>query len=297
MRYVFVREYNPAYDFYLFEYFRGGGMSVDGELTIERARRMRKTLEEKPSLKSEEKLFCDYVSVWNQHPESRPSLYYLFNKIPAHHGEPNASRLAELESDRPPREDRILFSAEDVAKDFTNFYKRQIGDALKHEIESDAPGSKLGRYLSSHEINSLPDSRVQGPQKAEEAIRRKSREVLGWANKVTSDLVLKDIEQVLGEHSGSQVHMRRTRRLGSSSRQEVDWCEHKSEYVRLAVYQDILQASTSMFLEPVRGYGSVQDYYEDVLFPRYYALELKEGTIHSIRRSSNPSGPAFFLCD
>ena len=76
--------------------------------------------------------------------------------------------------------------------------------------------------------------------------------------------------------------MRRTRRLGSPSRQEVDWCEQKSEYVRLAVYQDILQASTSMFLEPVRGYGSVQDYYEDVLFPRYYVLELEEARNHPL---------------
>ena len=276
MRYVFVREYNPAYDSYLFEYFRGGGISVDGELTNVRAGRVRKKLEEKPSLKPEEKLFCDYVSVWNQHPESRPSLYYLFNKIPAHRGKPNAGRLAELESERPPSEDRILFSAEDVAKDFTNFYKRQVGDALKHEIESDAPVWKLGRYLSSYEIDNLPDSRVHGLPKAEDAIRQAAKEVLGWANRVSSDSVLKDIEHVQREHSVSQGHMRRTRLLGSSSRQEADWCEHKSEYVRLAVFQDVRQASTSTFLEPARGYGSIQDYYEDVLFPRYYVLESKE---------------------
>ncbi len=275
MSYVFVREFNPAYDFYLFEYFQAGGIPVNEELTTERARRMRKTLEEKPSLKSEEKLFCDYVSVWNEHPETRPSLYYLFNKIPAHQGELNASRLAELESQRPPSEDRLLFSAEDVAKDFTNFYKRQIRDALKHEIESDAPGWKLGRYFASDEIDSLPDSRVQGPQKVEDAIRRTSREVLGWTDKITSDSVLKDIERVLREHSGSQGHMRRSRRLGSSP-QEVDSCEHKSEYVRLAVYQDVRRASTSMFLSPVRGFGAVEKYYWDVLFPKYYVLESKE---------------------
>ena len=73
MRYLFVKEFNPAYDFYLFEYFQTGGIPVDEGLTIERARRLRKALEEKPSLKSDEKRFCDYVSTWNEHPESRPS--------------------------------------------------------------------------------------------------------------------------------------------------------------------------------------------------------------------------------
>src|SRR5207247_5935956 len=134
LRYVFVREYNPAYDFYLFEYFRGGGMSVDGELTIERARRMRRTLEEKPSLKSEEKLFCDYVSVWNQHPESRPSLYYLFNKIPANSGDPSAGRLAELESRLERGRGRLLFSIEDVVAELLAFYKKRLKDTLQREI-------------------------------------------------------------------------------------------------------------------------------------------------------------------
>ena len=56
MKYVFVKEFNPVYDFCLFEYFQTGGIPVDEGLTIERARRLRKALEEKPSLKSEEKL-------------------------------------------------------------------------------------------------------------------------------------------------------------------------------------------------------------------------------------------------
>ena len=282
MKYVFVREYNPAYDSYLLEYFRGGGIRVDGELTNHRAERMRRTLEEKSSLKPEEKLFCEYVSTWNAHPESRPSFYYLFNKIPADKGRPNASRLAELESERQPREDRLLFLEEDVAKDFTNFYKRQVGDGLKHQIESDAPAWKLGRYLSSYELDKLPDSRVQGLQKAEDAIRRAAREVLGWANKVTSDSVLKDIDHVLREHSASQGHMRRTRLLGSSSRQEADWCEHKSEYVMLDVFQDVMHPSTSMFLSPVRGFGAVANYYWDVLFPKYYVLESKDARNHPV---------------
>ena len=274
MRYVFVREYNPAYDSYLFEYFQAGGIRVDEELTIERARRMRKTLEEKPSLKSEEKLFCDYVSVWNEHPESRPSLYYLFNKIPANAGEPSERRLAELESRLEGGRARLLFSLDDVVEEIQAFYRRRLKDTLQGEIRAGAPGMQLARFFVSGEVDRLPDSRVHGLEKVEEAIQRTAREVEAWLERVSPGGIRKDIEHVIEEHSNYPPHMRRSRYLDS--------CEHKSEYVRLAVHRDIRDDSESMFLLPVRGFGAVEKYHWDVLFPKYYVLEPKVARKHPL---------------
>jgi len=268
LRYVFVREYNPAYDIYLFEYFRGGGLGVDGELTIERARRRRRELEKKSSLTSEEKLFCDYVSVWNQHPESRPSLYYLFNKIPANSGDLSVGRLAELESQFEHGGGRLLFSVEDVVAELVFFYKKRLKDTLQGEIRAGARGRQLARFFISDEVDRLPDSRVHGLEKVEEAIQRTAREVVVWLERVSPSGIRKDIEHVIEEHSNSPPHMRRTRYL--------DGCEHKSEYLRLAVNRDVRDNSVSTFLSPVRGYGAVEEYYEEVLFPRYYVLESEE---------------------
>ncbi len=268
MRYVFVKEFNPVYDFYLFEYFKAGGISIDGELTNEKAKRMRKAIEEKPFVTPEEKLFCDYVSVWNQHPESRPSLYYLFNKIPANSGDPNAGRLAKLESRLERGRGRLLFSVEDVVAELLAFYKKRLKDTLQDEIRAGARGRQLARFFISDEIDRLPDSRVHGLEKVEEAMQRTAREVVAWLERVSPYGISKDIGHVIEEHSNSPPHMRRTGYL--------DGCEHKSEYVRFAVYRDIRDDSVSTFLSPVRGYGAVEEYYEDVLFPRYYVLESQD---------------------
>jgi len=37
MTYVFIRYYNPTYDFFLSRYFRDGGLDVDENLTLEKA--------------------------------------------------------------------------------------------------------------------------------------------------------------------------------------------------------------------------------------------------------------------
>ncbi len=274
MRYVFVREYNPAYDSYLFEYFQGGGIRVDEGLRIENARRLRKTLEEKPSLKSEEKLFCDYVSAWNEHPEARPSLYYLFNKIPMNLGEPSEGRLAELESHLKGGRGRLLFSIDDVVEEIQAFYRRRLKDTLQGEIRAGAPGMQLARFFVSGEVDRLPDSRVHGLERVEGAMQRTAREVVAWLERTSPGETRKDIEHVIEEHSNSPPHMRRSRYLDS--------CEHKSEYVRLAVHRDIRDDSVSMFLLPVRGFGAVEKYYWDVLFPKYYVLESKEVKNHPL---------------
>ena len=274
MRYVFVKEFNPAYDFYLFEYFQAGGIRVDEELTIERARRLRKALEEKSSLRSEEKLFCDYVSTWTEHPQSRPSLYYLFNKIPANSGSLSEERLADLESHHEGVRGRLLFSLDDVVEEIQAFYRRRLKDTLQGEIRAGARSTQLARFFISNEIDRLPDSRVHGLEKVEKAIQRTAREVVAWLERTSPSGTRKDIEYVIEEHSNSPPHMRRSRYLDS--------CEHKSEYVRLAVHRDIRDNSASMYLLPVRGFGAVEKYYWDVMFPKYYVLEPKEVRNHPL---------------
>src|SRR6058998_3886975 len=114
MKYVFVKRYNPAYDFFLIKYFNESGIDIDETLEFKRADAIASALEKKGStgvvekppyrrpftfrdrLEPHERLFWDYVYDWRGHPESRPGVDYLFDKL--FEREPDVKKLAELES-------------------------------------------------------------------------------------------------------------------------------------------------------------------------------------------------------
>ena len=79
MKYVFVREFNPAYDRFLMAYFKGHGLGLDENTTL-------KELENKVSLfvlgkmSAGERRLTTYMWDWGSHPECRPSFYRLLDK-------------------------------------------------------------------------------------------------------------------------------------------------------------------------------------------------------------------------
>ena len=107
MKYVFVKEFNPAYDRFLMAYFKEHGLGLDENTTL-------KELESRVShfdqgkMSAEELLLTVYMWNWGPHPECRPSLYWLLNKTMGGNGHPDPEKLRQLESKLSPEELRKM---------------------------------------------------------------------------------------------------------------------------------------------------------------------------------------------
>ena len=284
MTLLFVRRYNPAYDYFLMRYFRGHGIEVDEESTFERVKRLAMALQEKagvdyrwkavynPSahkikLPEHETLFCLYAWYWLV-PEARPSFREIFAKTLDKGDRSEAQKLRELEATLPSDKGKLLYANKDVAEDIARFYGKYIRDPLRRDMKKGARGRTVSRYLTSDELDlvlSVGRYDHDGQEKRAQEIASK---LLIWLDQITPERVLNDIEKVFAEHQKSTDHMKKPEDLTGG---RLDLCMHRSEYLEFTVYWVPETRAVSYHLHPIRGYGLIEEVvgkgWQDMIFP------------------------------
>ncbi len=286
MNYALVKKYNPAYDFFLFDYFRSNGIEVSQKPTLEEMERMALAFQNKVesalgqkiagdlslyirnNLPPLERLFWDYARSWKMEPDTRPTVDSLFEGIFG--GKmPDVDKLKELEAQLPPRSGKLLYSRDEAALDIVNFYKRYLRDPLRKALENGAAGRELTKYFSRDESDRLPDIRVVGERKFLEGTQKVGREVLKWIGAITPEKVARDVDLVLEEHRSDTQHIR-----FYGDQKKTKSCYHKSKYVELTYFLDVDTKNENLTLKPSRGFRvwvkhKWEPDYADAIFPEY----------------------------
>lgn len=269
MNYVFIKRYNPAYDFFLIRYFKEGGIDAGEKLSWKRADYKQLLLQEKSDLTPHEKLFLSYIRSWRDHPESRPSLHNLFEKMLSSSGTDEVKKLMQLQSELPSGKGKLLFSEREVAADISNFYIRYIATPLRKEMEEGVKGRKLAKFFIHEEHDHILKFRPS-PERMDEESSRVAKELLARLGRTSTQRVLGDLSQILTAHFNSPEHMKPYKYLPPNDLKKVRRCEHKSELLSLNVYQELEDDDVTGILAPIRGFGQIEEGWQEVLFPRYY---------------------------
>jgi len=288
MNYLFVKKYNPSYDTFILRCFRANGIQIDEDTTFESAESITEGFKRKyvanakgstdyyyvlrKKMTPYENLFWDYVTSWRRHVQVRPSLYHLLQ------GALNKRYLdfrtfKELESRLPPGYGKLLFTAEEIAQDISDFYRRRVRHPLKRDIDGGRV-RELWKYLLPQEIEKLPSSRRVGFETAEGAILRKANELLQWLGGITPHDVFVDINGIISRHFDDPEHMKLERK--NPHGEERIWnCEHSSELLTLLVHREVDERRLDMTVMPLRGSQLVEEGWYEISFPFYYPRELE----------------------
>ncbi len=290
MTLLFVRRYNPAYDYFLMRYFSGHGIEVDEESSYERTKRLAMALQDKvgvdyrwkgvydPSthkikLPDHETLFCLYAWYWSV-PEARPSFHEIFVRSLGVVDEPGVDRLRELEAILPPGKGKLLYTKNDVAEDIARFYGKYIRQPLRRDLEQGAKGRTVSRYLTSDELDIVLGAGRYNHEGQEKLAQEIASKLLRWLDRITPGRVLKDIEKVFAEHDKSLEHMKNPEELKGG---RLDLCMHKSEYMEFIVYWIPERQALSYHIHPIRGYGLIEEVvgegWQDVIFPWFNGMK------------------------
>jgi len=281
---LFVRWYNPAYDYFLMRYFRDHGIEVDEESTFERVKRLAMGLQDKvgvdypwngvydPSthkipLPEHETLFCLYAWRWLV-PEGRPSFHEIFVKTLDKRDGSEFEKIRELEAKLPSEKGKLLYTKNDVAEDIAMFYGKYLRVPLRRDFQKGAKGRTVSRYLTANELDlvlSVGRYDHEGQEKRAQEIASK---LLTWLDQITPERVLNDIEKVFAEHEKSTDHMKNPEELKGG---RLDLCMHRSEYLEFTVYWVPETRAVSYHLHPIRGYGLIEEVvgkgWQDMIFP------------------------------
>jgi hypothetical protein len=269
MKYLFLKNYNPAYDFCSISYLKEGGIDM-AEIPWERARfRLQLQFERKDTLTRHQEFFFDYAQAWVRRPRFRPALYDIFWHIFGHL--PSLAEVKEQESKLPKGDGKLLFSAEEIADDIYGFYRKYIGDPLRRDLSGEATDDKLSRYLNHFEWTAAKKA-GKDSEGFERETRKAAKALLEWCDKMTPSLLLKDMEEILAEHREAPPHMLPNMYPTAGDQVGFERCSHSTEYLKLSVTYDTRDGHTSALLTPIRGEAQVRRDWLDVDFPWYYVL-------------------------
>ncbi len=274
MNYVFVKQFNPAYDRFLMAYFKEHGLRVDENTTFkELDNRVSRLNREKMS--DEELLLTYYARNWGMHPECRPSLYRLLDKTFGGSGRPDPDKMRQLESKLPPGKGKLLFTKEEVAADVSGFYKKYMRNPLKSDIQKEATDNRLAAYLSSKDFAASAVTQPPHKKSRERDVYQIAVELLVWLEGINLEKVARDVDKIIAEHESNSEHMRESTGIVVGRTERMKVCQHESEYLRLQVYED-LDGAVTAFLSPSRGFLISDTVFEegwnDVVFPKYYVV-------------------------
>ena len=292
MRYMFLKRYNPAYDFFLIQYFREGGIEFDENTTFDEADQRELFSIGLTSMTPHEKLFCSYVRSWRMHPEARPSYYELFDKAIGGSGSPDAKRLLRLESNKTQRNGRLVFSEREAAVSISEFYRKFLRNPLKMELERGGGGKDVTKFFSMEELRPLLEVRQIADEEEKEKLRNGiAKHLLEWFTSINPEKVESDIQRTLREHEEVDDHMKLL--PDDPTAKERSWsCRHASECVEIDFFQQFGSSNQSVFLKPSRGFR-ISDYVEepgrnDIVFPWYLVVRTEwqaEGDIPRARKA------------
>ena len=281
---LFVRRYNPAYDYFLMKYFSGHGIDVNEDSSYERIKRLALALQDKagvdyrwkgvydPSthkieLPEHETLFCLYAWYWSV-PEARPSFHEIFVKTLGKRDGSEAEKLRELEATLPSDKGKLLYMNKDVAEDIFKFYEKYMRTPLRRDLGKGAKGRTVSRYLTSDELDLVLKVGRYDHEGQENRAQEIASKLLTWLDQITPERVLNDMEKVFTEHEKSTDHMKKPEELKGG---RLDLCMHRSEYLEFTVYWVPETRAVSYHLHPIRGYGLIEEVvgkgWQDMIFP------------------------------
>jgi len=73
-----------------------------------------------------------------------------------------------------------------VGKEISDFYKRQVADPLRNELQGGAGSEGILGFLSLDELRQIPDSRVGDLELVEKKTNEVAGKLLTWLDPITS---------------------------------------------------------------------------------------------------------------
>jgi len=262
-RYVLIKEYNPAYDFWLRAHLKEKRIMGDREYSWKEAQQILIDMDERGAT---DEFFQSHFLSWRNHPEYPPAYLYLLHLVlPVYeNGKIDLQKMIQLDKEARSRHQRILFGLEDAASDFYDYYAKVITRPLERDLERGASGRTVSNYFEFEEFGRLPDVRVVGLETVERAEREVALELLSRLKKITFDKILSDIKITLDQHYDRGMIE------ATSERTYI----HTSEFVRLMIQRSSGPSDpATVILCPARGHGVIREGYEGVFYPTYYVQE------------------------
>ena len=294
MKHSFVREYAPAYDYFLTIYFQKAGIPFDENTTFEVAEEIASQIKKKgydltnaaeqahrplafiDALTAPDALFWRYVYYWGEHPESRPAVYKLLKFAVGGPEFPELGQMRDLESRMIARGGTLVISEAEAGKEISDFYKRQVANPLRNDLNGGASAEDIVGFLSLEELRQVPDPAVGGVERFEKETRRVAGELLAWLDTITPAGMAADTKALLEEHDEDPGHMRQVLDKQGETPQRLSVCEHVSKCVTLAGVRGSGEKRTGLLLSPTRGYHVsdiiADEGVNDLIFPRYWVL-------------------------
>jgi hypothetical protein len=265
--FVLIKDYNPAYDFWIRAHLKQKRIMGDREYSWKETQQISMDMSARGV---EDKFFRSFFWFWRDHPEHLPDYFDLMHMIfPSifKDAKTDLVLLGQLDREARGRGQRLLFTVEDAANDFYEFYEKFLTEPLARELEQGADGKKLRRYFELEEHDKVPDLSAHGPEKVENATQEVAQKLLGWLRGLTPEKIIDDIRQTLEQHYDK----------GLASASPEDSYYYKSEYVAISAHRsEGLDEPVKTFLTPARDYGVVMEGYEGVYYPMYYVIRNSE---------------------
>ena len=262
-RYILIKEYNPAYSYWLRAYLKKRRILGDREYSWKEAQGIIMDMDKRGV---RDDFFEKYFSAWTDSPEHPPDYFNLLRmaiSVDNDDGAPDLTVIAKLDSEARERGERILFTVEDAAKDFYEFYDKFLIKPLARDLERGANGNKLVRFFEYEEFTKVPNYRAQSPEMVEKATQELARELFEWLGRITSQKIADDVRRTLDEHYDK----------GLAEASPRDGYDYQSEYAHFSAHKSegaVKPAKT--FLTPARHYGVIKEGYEGVHYPTYHVL-------------------------
>ncbi len=260
-RYVLIKEYNPAYSYWLRAHLREKRILGDGEYSWREAQDI--IIDMKNRGKRDD-FFQKYFSAWGDHPEYAPNYFKLLRTmlpIDKEDGKLDLTVIAKLDAEARTLGRRILFTVEDAAKDFYEFYDKFLTKPLGRDLERGTQGKELADYFEYEEFTKVPDLSIHGPERVEKVTQEVARNLLEWLRGITREKILEDTKSTLDQHYDK----------GLAEASPQDSYYHKSEYVAISAHRsEGRDKPVKTFLRPARNYGVIKEGYRGVYYPMYY---------------------------
>jgi hypothetical protein len=273
VRYVFVKDFNPAYDALALRYFQQSGIDVDLSMTYEKAIALKPSFCQQPIRSMVESQFCSYLASWGHRSDHRPPAKYVIDQIFATGTEISASDLIFFEGKLKEGDGKLLFTMADVASDISDFYTNFLLSSLRRDLASGDPKT-IYKYIEPFDQHRLPDLRTTPRDKIDAAERVMAENLVTFLPTVTQKTILENIQYVLDDHYLRPEHMKRpSYHLG---KKDILTCEHLTQHVWLHCVASEPDYNVSVSVNALRGSMVCEEDQVVWLFPGYHVKQVED---------------------
>jgi hypothetical protein len=260
-RYILIKSYNPAYESWLRTHLKQKRILGDREYSWKEAQQI---IMDMHARGVHDDFFQKYFWAWREHPEYAPNFFSLLRMVMPLEtgGKLDIEAISRLDAQARERGQRILFTIEDAAQDFYEFYDEFLTKPLARDLERGADRKKLLRYFEYEEFTKIPKENV-GQENVEKAIQEVARDLLERLRAISPEKILEDINSTLDQHYDKGLAV-------ASPQQNYNY---KSEYVQISTSRsDDMDKPEETSLQPARSYSVIKEGYEGIYYPTYFVF-------------------------